>query len=53
VSPAFADPIAALITSWSFEPAGEKEVPGPTLIIKPEQFAEKKYTSKIKAIKYF
>jgi hypothetical protein len=53
VSPDFADCIAALITVWSFEPVGLKEVPGPTLIIEPEQFAEKKHTNKNKAIKMF
>jgi hypothetical protein len=53
VSPTFADCIAALIIVWSFEPVGLKEVPGPTLIIEPEQFAEKKHTNKSKAIKMF
>jgi hypothetical protein len=53
VSPEFADCIAALITVWSFEPAGLKEVPGPTFIIAPKQFAEKKHTNKSKAIKTF
>jgi len=47
VSPGFADCMAALITVWSFEPVGLKEVPGPTLIIEPKQFAEKKHTNQI------
>jgi hypothetical protein len=34
--------MAALITFWSSEPSGLKEVPGPTLITAPEQFTEKK-----------
>jgi hypothetical protein len=43
--------MAALITFWSSEPAGLKEVPGPTLITAPEQFAEKKQIHKSKEIK--
>jgi hypothetical protein len=45
--------MAVLITVWSFEPVGLKEVPGPTLIIEPKQFAEKKHMNKSKAIKKF
>jgi hypothetical protein len=45
--------MAALITVWSFEPVGLKEVPGLTLIIAPKQFAEKKHTNKSKTIKIF
>jgi hypothetical protein len=51
VSPEFADCMAALITFWSSEPAGLKEVPGPTWITAPEQFAEKKQIHKSKEIK--
>ena len=51
VSPEFADRMAALITVSSFEPAGLKEVPGPTFIIAPEQFVEKKHIHKSKEIK--
>ncbi|HOW14421.1 hypothetical protein [Methanosarcina sp.] len=43
--------MAALITFWSSEPAGLKEVPGPTWITAPEQFTEKKQTDKNKEIK--
>ncbi|WP_235283376.1 hypothetical protein [Methanosarcina sp. 2.H.A.1B.4] len=43
--------MAALIIFWSSEPAGLKEVPGPTLIIAPEQLAEKKQINKRKEIK--
>jgi hypothetical protein len=43
--------MAALITFWSSEPAGLKEVPGLTLITAPEQFAEKKQINKIKEMK--
>ncbi|MDR7665123.1 hypothetical protein RG963_04835 [Methanosarcina sp. Z-7115] len=45
--------MAALITFWSSEPVGLKEVPGPTLIIAPEQFVEKKQINKNKGIKIY
>jgi hypothetical protein len=43
--------MAALITFWSSEPVGLKEVPGPTLIIAPEQFSEGKHINKSREIK--
>jgi hypothetical protein len=45
--------MAALITSWSFEPAGLKEVPGPTWITAPEQFTEKKQIDKSREMKRY
>jgi hypothetical protein len=51
VSPESADFMAALITVSSFEPVGLKEVPGPTLIIAPEQFVEIKHINKSREIK--
>jgi hypothetical protein len=50
VSPESADCMAALITFWSSEPAGLKEVPGPTLIISAEQFEEEKHMNKSRKI---
>ncbi|WP_268989078.1 hypothetical protein [Methanosarcina barkeri] len=42
--------MAALITFWSSEPVGLKEVPGPTSIISAEQLAEEKHINKSREI---